>query len=253
MIALHAWQPARVLILKADKFYADALRRVTRSVFPRAEFVMANRVSIAAAELLRSPVDLFLTGIEMTDGDVFELLEACTATPRDGFRVLVVTGRREPQVLSSLAELPIHGVFDAATEEPEQFENVLRGLGGSVPYWSTSLLARLSHGDMRSAICASLTPTERLVFAVIGDGCDDTAAAGRLGMAASTIQTIRREIHRKLGVQHKGELVRVAAQYGFVWLTSEGVIRPGFSLLQAARESRRVRRSSGGMDSRAAG
>jgi hypothetical protein len=49
---------------------------------------------------------------------------------------------------------------------------------------------------------------------------------------------VRRGLHRKLGVQHRGELVRVAAQKGFVRFTPDGVERPGFALLTAAYHPR---------------
>ena len=76
------------------------------------------------------------------------------------------------------------------------------------------------------------------MLSVIGDGCDDLAAAGQLGLSPATISTVRRALHRKLGVQHRGELVRMAAQKGYVRFTPAGVERPGFGLLAAAYQPR---------------
>lgn len=231
------------LILKGDRFYAAALRTAALLAFPAAHFAIVNRLDAARHELRRVPIDLLLSGVELMDGDVFELLAECTRAPRRVKRVLVVTGRREQQVLASLQALPIDGVFDPATEEPEDFVRALQAVAGGERYWSQSLRGRLLRrpSGLKSGI-DGLTPTERLVFAVIGDGCDDDAAAERLALSASTVQSIRRGIHRKLGVQHKGDLVRLAAQYGFVWLTADAVVRPGLSLLKEAREARRQAR-----------
>jgi DNA-binding CsgD family transcriptional regulator len=79
-----------------------------------------------------------------------------------------------------------------------------------------------------------LSATEHLIFAVIGDGSDDQVAADQLNLRPSTIQSVRRELHRKLGIQHKGDLVRLAVLHGYVRFTAEGVQRPGFSSLFAA-------------------
>jgi hypothetical protein len=40
-------------------------------------------------------------------------------------------------------------------------------------------------------------------------------------------------------VQHRGELVRVAAQHGFIRFTSAGVVRPGFTMMRDAYLARR--------------
>jgi hypothetical protein len=65
-----------------------------------------------------------------------------------------------------------------------------------------------------------------------------------LGSTSSTISTIRRRLHRKLGLHHKGELVQHAARLGFVRFNREGVVRPGFAQLRAAYDARRPRKRS---------
>jgi DNA-binding CsgD family transcriptional regulator len=118
------------------------------------------------------------------------------------------------------------------------------------PYWSHGILEQLRrHATGARSICQLLTPTEQLVFAVIGDGSDDDIAATRLGLRPSTIGSIRRELHRKLNVQHRGELMRAAIQHGFVRITPEGVVRPGFGTLSHACRPRRTRLSTVHSDS----
>jgi DNA-binding CsgD family transcriptional regulator len=76
-----------------------------------------------------------------------------------------------------------------------------------------------------------LTPTEQLVLALIGDGSDDVTASARLGLKPASIQSVRRSLHGKLHLKQKGELVSVAAQYGFIRFTRHGVIRIGLGAL----------------------
>jgi DNA-binding NarL/FixJ family response regulator len=190
-------------------------------------------------------VDILISGVQVLDGDLLAPLAEWTRAPQRARRVLVVTGRQERRVLAALADLPIDGIFDPSREEPETFATALRAVMEGRRYWSPDILEIV--GGPRHYIPSKdspLTATEQLVLAVIGDGCDNAAAAQRLDMKESTIRTIREELHRKLHVQHKGELVRIAAELGFVCFGAHGVIRPGFSQLLAARQWRRARRLS---------
>jgi two-component system nitrate/nitrite response regulator NarL len=224
-----------ILILKADRLCANILHQTALIVFPSAVARVATSIAEVISALESRTVDLLLTGVGLVDGDTLDLLAESEAE-RKFRRALVVTGRREQRVLVTLRALPISGVFDPMSEDMVQLEAAIRTVGGGGRYWSPSVQARLTSKNSSSpgSLCALLSPTEQLVFAVIGDGSDDRVAADRLNLKPSTIHSVRRELHRKLGVQHKGELVRMAVQHGYVRFTEEGVQRPGFSSLLAA-------------------
>lgn len=227
-----------VLILKADKLSARILQQLVQAVAPGAEFRLVFRVMEAVSATAGRPVDLLITGIGMADGDTLDFLE--TGLRERWFKhVVVVTGRQEQRMLSTLRSLGVRGVFDPATEEPEQLEWALRTVIEGKLYWSQSLLDRLDQRNTPAAsVCRTLTPLEQLVLAVVGDGSSDEDASERLGLRPSSVQSIRRSLHRKLGVQHKGDLVRLAAQYGFVRFTADNVVRPGYTMLMAAYAGR---------------
>jgi DNA-binding NarL/FixJ family response regulator len=224
----------RILIIKADRLCANILKQTALRVFPAASFRTESSRVGALNALEAEHADLLLTGVGLMDGDTLELLQA-KASARRFTRALVVTGRREHRILATLRGLPIEGVFDPTSEGLEQLEEAIRLVATGVRYWSPEVLACL-HEQTQPAdsICRLLSPTEHLVFAVVGDGSDDKEAAGRLNLRPSTIHSVRRELHRKLGVRHKGELVRLAVMHGYVRFTNDGVHRPGFSNLLAA-------------------
>jgi DNA-binding NarL/FixJ family response regulator len=106
----------------------------------------------------------------------------------------------------------------------------LRCINAGRRYLSPSIAEALFRWRMSpSSIGRLLTDKEQLIFSIIGDGRDDQAAAQTLHLRPSTIQSMRRNIHRKLGISHKGELVRLAVQHGFVQFTADGVLQPGFA------------------------
>jgi len=233
-----------ILILKGDRLCADLLRQAALQVFPAACVKLVSRVNDGLAALTEASFDLLLTGINLPDGDVLDLLASSKQQHR--FRhVMAVTGCKELRILLSLRELSVDGVFDPLDEGLDQLCNAFRLIAAGYAYWSPNILEVLRLRRMSpNAFYHLLTPTEQLVLAVIGDGSDDHAAADQLGMQPASIQSIRRDLHRKLGVQHKGQLMRLAVQHGYVRFTPHGILRPGFSILLAACQTYQSRRST---------
>lgn len=233
----------RVLILKEDRLYAEMLRDTLQRALPGSRVGVAGGIGAAAQALAGGPLDLLLSGARLTGGDTVDFLSACTVPPRRVRHVLVVTTRWDPQLLARLRAVAVDGVFDQAVEGVERLAEAVRAVTAGHTYWSETYAHRLQqeHLAMRT-LDRRLTPTERLVLAVIGDGCDDRVAADRLDLKETTIHSIRRALHRKLGVQQRGDLVRLAVQHGFVRFEPAGVVRPGFEAMRAAWAARRARR-----------
>ena len=232
----------RLVILKADRLYAESLRVIALSVFPNATVAVATSVQSATHSILESGCDILITGLGTPDtSDVLAFL-GTIRTRSPATRILVVSTHWDQRVLTELRALRVHGIFDAAKDGPEDFTTALRNLGTGRRSWSASILNWLNLScSAPNCLARLLTTVEQMVLSVIGDGSDDAAAALELGLSPATISTVRRELHRKLGVQHRGALVRVAAQNGFVRFTPGGVVRPGFELLIAAHRARRPR------------
>lgn len=242
-----------VLILKADRIYAEALRQHIQGVFPDANVRTSVSLESARQILMSESVDLFVTGAGASlDCDVIDLL-ASLPGPSRSLRVLVVTVRLEYRLLAALRSLAIEGAFDSAAGTPEELTLALCTLAKGKRYWSQTILDHMHRvGSASNALFRLLTTFEQVVLAVIGDGCDNFVAAQKLNLSPATVSTVRRELHRKLGVQHRGELVRVAAQHGFVRFTAKGIVRPGFGLMCSTYQARRAKRAASrdGGDSR---
>lgn len=235
------------LILKADRLYAEALRQHTLQLFPAASVSVALSVAQARQILAETPVSVFITGVGASlESDVLDLVSTFYGPGRPrGPRVLVVTVRLEYRVLAALRSLGVEGAFDSANGTSGEFAIALQTVYDGKRYWSQSILDHMHRvGSASNALFRLLTTFEQVVLSVIGDGCDNVSAARKLNLSPATVSTVRRELHRKLGVQHRGELVRVAAQHGFVRFTASGVVRPGFSLMCAAYQARRPKRGS---------
>lgn len=225
----------RVLILKAERLYADFLRQVTVAEFPDAVCTLATSVAEAEAALEIGSFDLMLAGMTLQDGDILQLLSSSGYVPRPIRHILVVTSNLEPRLIATLRSLAVNGVFDSASDDLQHFAIAIRRVCEGQSYWSPGIMDTAQRASLGpSTIWRLLTAAEQRALAVFGDGCDDKAASDSLGIKQSTARSLRRELHRKLGVQHRGELMRLAVVAGYVRFTPTGVMRIGFSLLSAA-------------------
>jgi DNA-binding NarL/FixJ family response regulator len=236
----------RLLVLREDRFSAHAILAIARDVFPTAWSAAVQRISEAREIMRQETVDLWLTGVTALDGDVLDFLAANLPGPCGLYqRALVVTVRQELRILLALRRLPLGGVFDLRGEEPAQLREAIKSLTEGRAYWSPDPLQRLrEHFLERAPFSRLLTPLEQLVLAVAGSGMDDETAAVQLGISAASIHSVRRQLHHKLGLSHRGHLIQLAAEMGFVRFTSRGVIYPGLSMLRDAWRPRAKKRRS---------
>jgi DNA-binding NarL/FixJ family response regulator len=165
--------------------------------------------------------DLVLNGRESTD----VLPELLAAAGRA--RVLVVTGTRAPELHRQAIRLGAKGlVFKEDTSDTllQAIEKVHAGevwLDSSI---ITGLLDELSpnnkYKDPEEAKIASLSPREREVIALIGEGLRNKEIGKRLFISETTVRHHLTSIFNKLGVSERLELVIYAYRHGLARIPS---------------------------------
>lgn len=215
--------PLRIVVLKWDRLYGDMIRRQITDVWPFADVLVFQKGFDALGSIQDQVPDLFITGAKIEDMDGLEHLE-----PFIGKRlpILVVTSRPDARTLKMLKEVTYYGIYDAPSEGLENLPTALREVIRHRPYVSPTLMEHLTRPA--NLMHPALTEKEQVVLSVIGDGCDDREAGERLSMAPNTVMTHRKAIMRKLGLHHKGEIMRYAVIEGYVVMNPRGVFRPGF-------------------------
>ncbi len=244
--------PLSVLILKFDRGAAATLRQCLLSMYPGANCILVRTLTEAKAALGAGVPDLFVTGMEAADGDPLDLLWTVTVGPAAVRRSLVVTRHREPWLLEALRGLPIGGMCDLVDDTPESIAAALRAVAEGGRYWSPSLdriFADVGLGQRRLRL---LTPTERLVLSLMGEGRDATATGILLGMKTRSVESTIARLYGKLGAHHQAELPVLAMRHGFVRITPTGSIRVGFGLLLSAYYTRSQRPLAPSVELRAA-
>ena len=220
------------LILTAEAAAAASLRGQVVASFPHEACDCVHRLRDARAVLHTRSIDLLVSGIDIPDGDVLDLVAGDRAQSRRIKRVLIVTSHHPFHVVSTLRLLAVDGVFDLGHESLDRFDAAVRAVCRGERYWSDGVLQSLWEPNAR-ALLHQLTPTEELALATLGDGCGDKVAAQRLGMTFSTTRAVRRDLYVKLGIHDRSELIRMAVRHGYVRFTPEGAFTVGLGLLRS--------------------
>lgn len=225
--------PRRAVVAKADRLYADCLEKAVKQAFPSIKVRHATDLKSARDQLDINRVDILLTGVGFDDGDAIEWL-ADLADHSRVQRIVVITARREVRLHLAFREMRLNGLFNAFEEGLSVLVPALKKIWNGNNYRSPSFKNLLQQAkDEDLILLRQLSAKEQLVLSVIGDGSDDQEASIRLSMTAAAVRTHRKRLHAKLGISHKGELMRLAIRHGFVWVTADKIVRPGFSQLMA--------------------
>lgn len=225
---------SRVAVVQWGRTYAEALRSVCCRAFPKAVITAHDCAGGVLTALRAEPADLLLQTLVFPDMDGLELLRLVTQE-KLATRVLVVSRRRDEQCLYALRNARFDGIVDSLDAGVETLMEALHLVAAGHAYVSPAFREILVDRTAPSPLWHQFTPAEIRILTVIGDGSDDQEAAEVLHLSALTVQTHRRNIMHKLGVNSSAKLVREAIRLGMVQITSDGhVIRPRVDAAPAA-------------------
>jgi DNA-binding NarL/FixJ family response regulator len=184
------------------------------------------------AFLLGEQPDLQVVGEGATAGDALRLvesqrpdvlvldlnLEGQDAVPLVGIlrerwpalRILVLSMHDEELYAERLLALGAQG-YVMKQEEPAEFLRALRRVAGGESYLSDRMKARLATRGGQAAI--RLTGRERAVLQLVAQGLGTRDIGQQLGMSAKTVDSHRRNIRDKLGLETSRDLVRYAVRW----------------------------------------
>jgi DNA-binding NarL/FixJ family response regulator len=205
----------RLLVLKSDRLYLETVCGLLKAAFAGSIVIGVCSLTEAQLVLEQAPVDLLLSGLTAVGDEPMRVLRDWR-TRGWARSIVVVSGRKEPQVLLDAMALPVGGIFDSRYEGLDALVAAARQVLAGGKYFSAStqqVLAKLTESGER--LDRVLTPAEQRVFAVIGgEGLDDGEAAERLKLSRHTVRKHRESLHRKLAVSNKRELMDAAAGWG---------------------------------------
>lgn len=213
----------RIVVLKWDRLYGDMIRRQIWDLWPDASVQVFQSGFDALGFIQERTPDLFVAGAKIHDMDGLEHLEPFVDSD---LPILIVTSQKDEQTINLLRTVRYDGLLDGFVEGLDALPTVLRQVIQRRIYVSPTFRDRLK--PVRNITLDALTPTQRVVLSVIGDGSTDDEASERLGIAPGTVNQHRKAIMAKLKLHHKGQLMLYALQQGYVRVTADNIYYPGF-------------------------
>jgi DNA-binding NarL/FixJ family response regulator len=125
-------------------------------------------------------------------------------------RILVLSMHEEDLYAERLLALGAQG-YVMKQEEPAEFLRALRRVAGGESYLSERMKARMATRGGQAAI--RLTSRERDVLQLVAQGLGTREIGERLGMGTKTVDSHRRNIREKLGLETSRDLVRYAVRW----------------------------------------
>ena len=176
----------------------------------------------AVALMERSPADVVVMDLSMSDGDGMMATRSITAGGDRPPRVLVLTMHAEEAYLEAVLEAGASGYLGKSTADRDLVEAIHVVARGEI-YVQPSAARVLAQGARRRDEQATdrarferLTDRERAVMQLIAEGYTAPEIGEQLTISPKTVDTYKQRINDKLGLTHRADYVKLALKLGLL-------------------------------------
>jgi len=217
--------PIRIAIVDDHTLFREGVRRILE-VEPDLAFVgQVGTVEEALALLDRARPDLVLLDLRLVGSSGIDLLPRLVAPP-GAPRVLIVTAFSDEAVIADAIRLGAKGVVlkDAA---PDTLVSAIRAVAAGEVWLPKELTAKIITALTQTTSSglgqrlSLLTPREREIVALVGQGLRNREIAQRLAITEKTTKGHLTNIFQKLGVGDRLELALLAIKTRLVQAPGE--------------------------------
>ncbi|MEU1115985.1 MULTISPECIES: response regulator transcription factor [unclassified Streptomyces] len=209
-------RPVKVLLVEDHDMVADAICLALERSPDLRVVGLAASVAAALTEAKRCEPDVVLMDRRLPDGDGIAAIADLMVLIPD-VRVLVLTGEGSGSMAARVAEAGGAGLMLKARKLNELEEAVRRVAAGEMvfsPDLLGDVLERLS--GRTPGVGSNLTPREREVLQLLGEGRTTAEISERLGVALNTGRNHVQRVLAKLGARSQLEAVTIARREGLL-------------------------------------
>jgi DNA-binding NarL/FixJ family response regulator len=219
-------EPIRVLLVEDHSAFRQALA-LTLAFEPDIRVVGQARSMTEARCLIRSgtAIDVAVLDLDLPDGHGADLIHELHAV-HPAAHALVLTANTGHRVQAEAVEAGAAGALHKSVEIDE-IVSAIRRLATDGWLLSSGELAKLlrdvraGNGQQRTASLPRLTPRERDVLALLGEGLSDKEIGVRLRVGKDTVHTHMVNLLGKLGAESRLQALVIAVRQGLISIERE--------------------------------
>lgn len=204
---------ARILVVEDQRLVAEFLALHCRSIGLAVLGICATAQEGLRRVRAEHP-DLVLMDFSLPDGSGLEVAQVIMRE-LPATRVLGISSHRDPWTMLQVQRLGLHGFVDKHDPQPEELTRAIQAVLNGHTYYTqmvneaTASLRRDPHAFIRV-----LSDYEIRILAMIGQSQSDEEIAAALAISASTVQSRRRDIMKKLDIHTTPKLIHFAIVNG---------------------------------------
>lgn len=212
----------RVMLADDHSLFREGLRALLgRLEVPNLVVVAdAETAHDTLAKVRRHMPDLLVLDLKMPGGQPIDLVRTL-GTEHPELKILVLTMYDDPAFLRSVLAAGAHGYLLKRSAYGAFAEAVHAVLHGSLFVDRSLRLDVTIPPDNPSRAVDTLTPRERDVLKLLARGLTYSAVGRKLSIGARTVETHRRKVVDKLGLESRADLLRVALESGLLTQDAE--------------------------------
>lgn len=213
----------RILLVDDHSAFRQALA-LTFGLEPDMRIAGQARTAAEAYAVIGAgtPIDVAVLDLDLPDGFGLDLVPALHVA-HPAAQALILTASFGRNVLARAVEAGAAGMLHKSADIDEIVESVRRLASGGwllAPYELAALLrearSERALNQARTERLGRLTPREREVLNLLGEGLSDKEISARLGVGKDTVHTHMVNLLGKLGAESRLQALIVAVRHGLV-------------------------------------
>jgi len=174
----------------------------------------AKSGKIALDYLKRNSYDLAVVDFQMEEMNGHELArEIQTNFP--GVKIIAYTQHDVPDVIIPFHEMGVEGIL-LKDDHPEEIRTALNSIINGRPYKSRRALEVIVNTQKKNLCEVTITPRQKQVLQLIGNGMEDKEIALALGIDFSSIRTHYNALRDKLNAKNRTDLGNKGRDLGLI-------------------------------------
>lgn len=206
-------QPIRLVIVSPALAIAHGLAEAldaTPEIMVVGE-VPSSRQAMARVPAQRPHPDVVLCGAHLTNPDSPEMCQRLRAAV-PGLNVLMFGVYASPKLVNAAIHAGASGVVEHTIDLDDLVAAIVTTAKGNMVMSASTLHTALHASSEESAQFASLTPMERELFALVGDGLSNAEIAERLHLSEGTVRNYTSRMLGKLALTRRSQVAAMVAK-----------------------------------------